>query len=106
MSSTSEQRIGAPDLKFDMARVITSDRTYECRVLLCPEEEGGFSAFAMKLPGVMSQGDSEQEALENIKDAFQAAIQSYTEAGKPVPWMDGKIERPAGSFERWVLVNV
>ncbi|MCH7752761.1 MAG: type II toxin-antitoxin system HicB family antitoxin [Planctomycetes bacterium] len=82
------------------------DSTYECRVLLCPEPEGGFSVHAIRLPGVVSEGDTESEALENIADAFRSAIQSYLEGGSEIPWCDEKIDRPKGSKERWILVDV
>jgi len=83
-----------------------SDGTYECRVLLCPEAVGGFSAHAMRLPGVVSQGETEAEALENIADAFQATIQSYLESSGSIPWQTVTVDRPAGCVERWILVNV
>jgi predicted RNase H-like HicB family nuclease len=82
------------------------ENTYECRVLLCPEEEGGYSAHALRLPGVVSQGESEQEALENIVDAFRAAVSLYREQGAPIPWSYIEMDRPKGSIERWILVKV
>lgn len=80
-------------------------RTFECKVLLCPEEGGGFSAHALRLPGVVSEGETVDEALENIEDAFRAAMHAYLESGD-VPWEDNPVERTKGSLERWILVNV
>jgi predicted RNase H-like HicB family nuclease len=40
------------------------------RVLLHKSEEG-YSINCLDLPGCWSQGDSEEEALENIKDAIR-----------------------------------
>ncbi len=80
--------------------------TYRCRVLLCPEEEGGYSAFALRLPGTVSQGDTEQEALANIIEAFQATVSLYLEDGKGIPWEDVEVDRPRGCLERWIVVNV
>jgi len=84
-----------------------ADKTFECRVLLCPEESGGYSAHAMRLPGVVSQGETEKEALENIADAFRAAVESYTAGGVTIPWTDNPLcnDKPPGSKERWILVN-
>jgi len=82
------------------------ENTYECRVLLCPEHDGGYSAHALRLPGVVSQGESEAEALDNIADAFRAAISVYREQGGAIPWTNLQIDRPKGSIERWILVNV
>ena len=81
-------------------------RAYACRVLLCPEAEGGFSAHAMRLPGVVSEGDSESEAIENLIDAFESAVRSYLETQMDIPWRDEMPERPVGALERWFIVNV
>jgi predicted RNase H-like HicB family nuclease len=82
------------------------DRAFECRVLICPEDVGGYSAYALRLPGVASQGESIDEALENICDAFVEAIRVYCETGAQIPWQEVDIERTKGCFERWMLVNV
>jgi predicted RNase H-like HicB family nuclease len=49
----------------------------QIQVVLEPQEEGGFTAYVPSLPGCISQGDSREEALENIKEA----IELYLEAG-------------------------
>jgi len=82
------------------------ENAYECRVLLCPEAEGGYSAHAIRLPGAVSQGESVAEALENIADAFRAAISVYQERGEAIPWKDLELERPKRSIEKWIVVNV
>ncbi len=82
------------------------ETTFECRVLICPEETGGYSAHATRLPGVVSQGDTEREALENIRDAFRGAISVYQEEGTPVPWSPIDFDPPKNSVQRWILVDV
>ena len=82
------------------------DSVFECRVLLCPEDEGGYSAHALRLPGVVSQGETVTEALDNIKEAFRGAIGVYLEDGQEIPLESIDMDRPAESLERWVLVNV
>src|SRR4030042_2494628 len=82
------------------------NRTYECRVLLCPEPDGGYSAHAIRLPGVVSQGETEEAALANVADAFQEVIRSYMEDDGTIPWSDSDMESPKGSLERWILVHV
>ncbi len=44
-------------------------------VQLVPEEEGGFSVFAPELPGCMSQGETEEEALENIREVIPVFLE-------------------------------
>jgi len=45
------------------------------KVQLVPEEAGGFSVFVPGLPGCMSQGETEQEALNNIRDVLPAYLE-------------------------------
>lgn len=105
-TAISEKRFGADVFNPKYSWQPLGDSAYECRVLLCPEATGGFSAHAMRLPGVVSQGDTEAEALENIADAFQATIQCYRESSIAIPWQPITVARPAGCVERWILVNV
>jgi antitoxin HicB len=107
MSNLVLERCGSNDQHIEWSNWdVLGDRTYQCRVLLCPESEGGFSAHAIRLPGVVSEGDTEAEALANVADAFQAVIQTFLDENRPIPWQDSEIERPKGSRERWILVNV
>jgi len=41
--------------------------------------EEGFAVWAPGLPGCWSQGDTEEEALENIKDAIEAYLATVEE---------------------------
>ena len=44
--------------------------------------EEGYSVWVPGLPGCWSQGKTEEEALENIKDAIQAYLQTVEELHK------------------------
>ena len=46
------------------------------KVILEPSEDGGFTAYVPSLPGCISEGDSEEQALVNI----QEAVELYLEA--------------------------
>ncbi|HEX4000953.1 MAG TPA: type II toxin-antitoxin system HicB family antitoxin [Pirellulales bacterium] len=77
----------------------------ECRVLLCPEEIG-YSIHALDLPGVVSQGKTIKEAIENIIDAFEGSIASYKDSGMSIPWGPVVVEfAPKDSRELRILVN-
>lgn len=82
------------------------DNVLECRVLLIPEQEGGYSAHCIRLPGVVSEGESLDEAVQNISEAFREAIRCYRGAGESIPWQQIELDRPKGCMERWILVNV
>jgi len=47
------------------------------------EEVGGFVVSCPGLPGCYSQGDTVEEALENIKEAIQACLESLAEDRNP-----------------------
>ncbi len=83
--------------------IVRGENAYQCRVWICPEEEG-FSAHADRLSGVVSEGETIEETLENVRDAFQAVIQSYLESDTAIPWSDD-IEHPNDALERWILVD-
>lgn len=60
---------------------------YEVNFILDPEgEDDGYIASCKELAGVLSQGDTASEALENIKDAFCLVVKSYQDDGKTIPW--------------------
>ena len=41
------------------------------KVLITPEPVGGYSASVPALPGCYSQGDTRQDALDNIREAAE-----------------------------------
>jgi predicted RNase H-like HicB family nuclease len=40
------------------------------RIVLEPSDEGGYTAYVPTLPGCISEGDSRDEALSNIREAI------------------------------------
>lgn len=40
------------------------------KVVLEPSNEGGFTAYVPSLPGCISEGDTEEEAMANIREAI------------------------------------
>ena len=42
----------------------------ELNIILEEQEEGGYTVYVPSLPGCISQGDTKEEALENIKEAI------------------------------------
>jgi antitoxin HicB len=55
-------------------------------VLLDPEEDGGFVISVPALPGCISQGDTREEALANIREAIALYVEDCRAAGDPVPF--------------------
>jgi predicted RNase H-like HicB family nuclease len=46
------------------------------------ETEEGFAVNVPGLPGCWSQGETEEEAMENIKDAIEAYLETVEELSK------------------------
>lgn len=46
------------------------------KVVLERQDEGGFTVFVPSLPGCISQGDTKDEALKNIKEAIELYLES------------------------------
>lgn len=57
-------------------------------VVLERDRDGGFVAKVPVLPGCVSQGDSREEALANIREAVDLYIADCRDAGDPVPEED------------------
>jgi predicted RNase H-like HicB family nuclease len=45
------------------------------KVVLEPSDEGGFTVYVPSLPGCISEGESEQEALVNIQEAVRLYLE-------------------------------
>ena len=44
-------------------------------VVLEPSDEGGYSVFVPTLPGCISEGDTREEALGNIREAIELHLE-------------------------------
>lgn len=55
------------------------------RVVIEPDEDGIYVAEVPALPGCISQGQTRAEAVENIKEAIAAYLESLDAHGEPVP---------------------
>ena len=56
-----------------------SDTNYKVSVILRKEEEGGFSVQCIELPGVISEGETRDDALKNIKEAIIGYLEAFSE---------------------------
>ncbi|MDP7081457.1 MAG: type II toxin-antitoxin system HicB family antitoxin [Candidatus Undinarchaeales archaeon] len=69
------------------------------KVMIERDEDGAFVATVPTLPGCISQGDTEEEALENVKEAIELHLESLAADGLP-------IRREASVLERQVSVTI
>lgn len=54
-------------------------------VILERERDGGYIASVPALPGCVSQGDTRDEAVKNIREAVDLYIEDCIASGDPVP---------------------
>lgn len=45
-------------------------------VVLEPQEEGGYTVYVPSLPGCISEGNTREESLKNIKEAIELYLEA------------------------------
>ncbi len=73
---------------------------YQFTAVFEPAPEGGFTVTVPALPGLVTEGDTLEEAREMVKDAIRGYLESLVKHGEEIP-----IEPSAASVER-VAVNI
>ncbi|HAF70313.1 MAG: hypothetical protein XD60_1496 [Acetothermia bacterium 64_32] len=58
---------------------------YRFNIIVERDEDGVYIASCPALKGCYSQGDTYEEAVENLKDAIRLHIEARREVGEPVP---------------------
>ena len=59
-------------------------------VVLEQEPDEGFVASVPALPGCVSQGDTREHALRNIREAIELYLEDCRESGDPIPSESGR----------------
>lgn len=61
-----------------------SEREYT--IILQPDlDEGGYTVTVPALPGVVTEGDTVEEAIEMAKDAISCHLEALRATGRPIP---------------------
>ncbi|NOZ64543.1 MAG: type II toxin-antitoxin system HicB family antitoxin [Caldiserica bacterium] len=63
------------------------------KVILEPSEDGGFTVYVPSLPGCISEGETEEEALSNIREAIELYLESVED--EVIPFGDAEIKEVA-----------
>jgi len=58
---------------------------YKVPLVLSPQPEGGFTVTSPVLPELVTEGDTAEEAIANVRDALAAVIELYEDQGRPLP---------------------
>ena len=72
---------------------------FKVPLVMSPQEEGGYTVTSPVLPELVTEGDSVEDALENVRDALAAVIEIYEDQGRPLP--PGVETNPEGSSIRF-----
>ena len=67
---------------------IDNKQIYNYTVLLEKELDGGYHAFCPSLKGCHSQGDSFEEAIDNITEAIELYLESLRADNQSIPRED------------------
>jgi len=60
-------------------------QVFKIPLVMTPQPEGGYTVTSPVLPEMITEGDSLEEALENVHDALMATMEIYEDMGKPFP---------------------
>ena len=60
-------------------------QNFSFSVVLEPQEDGGFTVLVPALPEVVTEGDTEQEALSNAQEAIRAILAYRRDNGIAIP---------------------
>ncbi len=58
---------------------------YKIPLVFTPQPEGGYTVTSPLLPELVTEGDSFDEAMANVRDALAAVIETYGDLGRSLP---------------------
>jgi len=106
MATIESSENTAISLHFDPNWFGRKPKAYRCHICLIPEEDGSFSAIVLNLPGAGSCGSTEEEAVQNVREAILGVIESHAAANEEIPWRDSMAsDIPQGAKQKWILVD-
>lgn len=68
--------------------------TYSFTMLFEPAEEGGYVVTCPALPGLVTEGDTMEEARAMAEDALRGYLESLRKDGLPIPSDKSPIAEP------------
>ena len=72
-------------------------RTYNFTIVITPDETSGYFVTCPALPGLVTQGETLEEAQAMAADAIQCHVESMIEDGLPIPE-----DKPTIANRQWV----
>ena len=72
LTKTKKAREKIPETIYGQPPILQS---MKYTVILDPQEEGGYAVRCLEVPGAISQGETKEEALKNIKEAIELVLE-------------------------------
>lgn len=77
------------------SRKVVKATVHTYTVLFEPAAEGGYTATVPVLPGVITEGDTLEEARERVKEAIRGYLKVLRKYREPIPQeTSGELARP------------
>ena len=54
------------------------------KVVIEPSDEGGYTVYVPSLPGCISEGETKEETLKNIKEAIELCLEVQSDEKKGI----------------------
>lgn len=77
--------IGDGVRKHEETADILLEANMNVKVILEPSEDGGFTVIVPVLPGCISEGDTREDALRNIREAIELYLEPVEDDVLPSP---------------------
>lgn len=58
---------------------------FKVPLVLEVQPEGGYTVTSPVLPELLTEGDTLEEAVDNVRDALAAVVELYEDLGRPLP---------------------
>lgn len=68
-----------------MTNLVKAVMHYKLPLVFDPQPEGGYSVTSPAIPELLTEGDSVEDALENVRDALAAVMEIYRAQGRSFP---------------------
>lgn len=60
-------------------------KLYKLPLVFEPQPDGGYTVTCPLIPELVTEGDTIEDALANVKDALIAVIEAYEDLNRPIP---------------------
>ena len=74
------------------------DHIYKLPLVLSPQPEGGYTVTCPLLPELLTEGDTTDEVLANVRDALAGVLELYKDLNRSLP---ASLQQPLDDSPVW-----